>query len=249
LTYQTLRIERDDAVLIIGLNRPDKRNAFDLTMLGELAAVYGDYDADDTLRAAVLYGEGKHFTAGLDLASVAPEVVKGANLVPEGGIDPWQVHGRSLSKALIAAVHGRCLTLGIALMLSADIVVAAASTTFNQMEVVRGVVPWGGATIRFPRAAGWGNAMRWMLTAEDFDAEEARRIGIVQESPRMVRTLPGPPNLPARSPDRHRSRCEPPWPTLGWPAERAPRRPNTRSNRPSVTYWPATTPELASKRS
>jgi len=181
LTYHTLKIERDDAVLIIGLNRPDKRNAFDLTMLGELATVYGDYDADDTLRAAVLYGEGKHFTAGLDLASVAPEVAKGTNLVPEGGIDPWQVHGRSLAKPLVVAVHGRCLTLGIELMLSADIAVAAATTTFNQMEVARGVVPWGGATIRFPRAAGWGNAMRWMLTAEDFDAEEARRIGIVQE--------------------------------------------------------------------
>jgi enoyl-CoA hydratase/carnithine racemase len=83
LTYHTLKIERDDAVLIIGLNRPDKRNAFDLTMLGELATVYGDYDAE-------------------------------------------------------------------------------------------------GRPSAFP-AAGWGNAMRWMLTAEDFNAEEARRIGIVQE--------------------------------------------------------------------
>jgi enoyl-CoA hydratase len=247
LTYQTLKIERGDAVLIIGLNRPDKRNAFDLTMLGELASVYGDYDADDTLLATVLYSEGKHFTAGLDLASAAPEIAEGTNLVPEDGIDPWQVHGRSLSQPLVAAVHSRCLTLGIEMMLSPDITVAAAPTTFDQMEVARGVFPWGGATIHFPRAAGWGNAMRWMLTAEDFDAEEARRIGIVQEM--TLRTWPGPPSSPARSPDRHRWPYGPLWPTPGWPAGRAPTRPNTSSDQPPGTYWPATTPESASKRS
>jgi enoyl-CoA hydratase/carnithine racemase len=62
-----------------------------------------------------------------------------------------------------------------------DITVAAESATSAQLEIARGIYPFGGATIRFPRAAGWGNAMRWILTADTFDAGEAHRIGIVQE--------------------------------------------------------------------
>ncbi|WP_431972018.1 crotonase/enoyl-CoA hydratase family protein [Nocardia sp. bgisy134] len=181
MTYETLTLRRSGHVQIIGLNRPTKRNAFDSTMLQELAAAYGEFDRDDTARAAVLYGEGPMFTSGLDLASVAADLQAGNSLVPEGGINPWQVDGQQLSKPVVAAVHGKVLTLGIELMLAADIVVAAESTKFAQLEVSRGIYPFGGATIRFPRAAGWGNAMRWMLTAEEFDTTEARRIGIVQD--------------------------------------------------------------------
>ncbi|MFG2731581.1 crotonase/enoyl-CoA hydratase family protein [Streptomyces canus] len=179
--YETLNVRREGTVLVIGLNRPHKRNAFDATMLQELATAYGVLDTDDSLRAGVLYGEGKQFTSGLDLASVAPALQNGASLVPEGGINPWQVDGRRLSKPLVAAINGSCLTLGIELVLAADIAVAEESATFAQLEISRGIFPFGGATLRFPRAAGWGNAMRWMLTAEQFDAAEARRIGIVQE--------------------------------------------------------------------
>ncbi|MEZ0367414.1 crotonase/enoyl-CoA hydratase family protein [Mycobacterium sp. pUA109] len=179
--YETLQVRRDGHVQIIGLNRPQKRNAFDATMLRELAAAYGELDADDTVRVGVLYGEGTMFTAGLDLASVAGDIQNNVSLVPDGGINPWQVDGRQLSKPLVAAVHGKVLTLGIELMLAADITVAAESATFAQLEIARGIYPFGGATIRFPRAAGWGNAMRWMLTADTFDAAEAHRIGVVQE--------------------------------------------------------------------
>jgi enoyl-CoA hydratase/carnithine racemase len=102
-------------------------------------------------------------------------------MVPEGGINPWQVDGQSLTKPVVIAVQGTCLTLGIELMLASDIVVAAESTKFGQIEVARGILPFGGATIRFPRAAGWGNAMRWLLTGDLFDAAEAHRLGLVQE--------------------------------------------------------------------
>jgi enoyl-CoA hydratase/carnithine racemase len=160
MTYETLQVRRDGYVQIIGLNRPDKRNAFDSTMLRELAAAYGELDADDTLRAGVLYGEGTMFTAGLDLASVAGDIQSNVSHVPEGGINPWQVDGRQLSKPLVVAVHGKVLTLGIELMLAADIAVAAESATFAQLEVARGIYPFGGATIRFPRAAGRIRARR-----------------------------------------------------------------------------------------
>jgi enoyl-CoA hydratase/carnithine racemase len=67
------------------------------------------------------------------------------------------------------------------LLLAADIRVAAADTRFAQIEVLRGIYPFGGATLRFPREVGWGNAMRWILTGDEFDAAEAHRIGLVQE--------------------------------------------------------------------
>jgi enoyl-CoA hydratase len=78
-------------------------------------------------------------------------------------------------------VQGTCLTFGIEMMLASDIVVAADSSVFGQIEVARAILPFGGATIRFPRAVGWGNAMRWILTGDMFDAAEALRIGLVQE--------------------------------------------------------------------
>lgn len=73
------------------------------------------------------------------------------------------------------------MTLGIELLLAADIRIAATGTRFTQLEVQRGIYPFGGATIRLPRAAGWGDAMRWLLTGDEFDAAEAHRIGLVQE--------------------------------------------------------------------
>jgi enoyl-CoA hydratase/carnithine racemase len=175
-------VERDGHVLLIGLNRPEKRNAADVPLLEELALAYGELDRDPELRCGLVFGHGDHFSAGLDLADVAPRIgADGLDVVPEGGIHPWQVGGRSLTKPVVIAVQGTCLTLGVELILASDIAVAADSTVFGQIEVARGILPFGGSTIRFPRAVGWGNAMRWILTGETFDAAEALRIGLVQE--------------------------------------------------------------------
>ena len=73
------------------------------------------------------------------------------------------------------------MTLGIELLLAADIRVAADDARFAQIEILRGIYPFGGVTTRLPREAGWGNAMRWILTGDEFGAEEALRIGLVQE--------------------------------------------------------------------
>jgi enoyl-CoA hydratase len=179
---QRIITERRGHVLLIGLNRPDKRNAADFALLQQLSLAYGELERDPELRAGLVYAVGNHFTAGLDLADIGPRLgADGIDIVPKGGVNPWQVDGRSLSKPVVIAVQGTCLTLGIELMLASDIAVAAESTTFGQIEVARGILPFGGATIRFPRAAGWGNAMRWILTGDTFDAAEAHRMGLVQE--------------------------------------------------------------------
>jgi enoyl-CoA hydratase/carnithine racemase len=183
MTDQTrILTERRGHILLIGFNRPEKRNAADFALLQQLALAYGELDRDPELRVGLVYAVGEHFTAGLDLADIGPRLgPAGLEMVPEGGINPWQVDGQSLSKPVVIAVQGTCLTLGIELMLASDIVVAAESTRFGQIEVARGILPFGGATIRFPRAAGWGDAMRWLLTGDLFDAVEAYRLGLVQE--------------------------------------------------------------------
>jgi enoyl-CoA hydratase len=174
--------ERRGHVLLIRLDRPEKRNAADFSMLQQLSAAYGELESDPELRVGLVHATGDHFTAGLDLADIGPRITaSGIDYVGSDGINPWQVSGRSLSKPVVMAVQGICLTLGIELMLASDIVVAAQSTRFGQLEVSRGILPFGGATLRFPRAVGWGNAMRWILTGDMFDAGEALRIGLVQE--------------------------------------------------------------------
>jgi len=177
-----ITIERDGHVLLIGFNRPDKRNAADFRLLQELSLAYAELERDPELRVGFVFAHGDHFTGGLDLADVGPRIgADGLDITANGGINPWQVSGESLTKPVVIAVQGTCLTLGIELILASDIAVAAESTRFGQIEVARGILPFGGATIRFPRAVGWGNAMRWILTGDLFDAAEAHRIGLVQE--------------------------------------------------------------------
>ncbi len=113
------------------------------------------------------------------MVDVAPLLTTGESPYPEQGRDPWRLDG-TWTKPIIAAAQGWVMTLGIELLLAADVRVVAADTRFAQIEARRGIFPFGGATIRLPREAGWGNAMRWLLTGDEFDADEAFRIGLVQ---------------------------------------------------------------------
>jgi enoyl-CoA hydratase len=177
----TITTETRGHLLLIGLNRPQKLNSFTPEMLGELAEAYTRYEADDELRCAVLFAHGKDFTAGLDLAKVGPAIAHGGALFPLTGVDPLGIEGRELTKPVMCAMQGRVFTLGIELALASDVRLCSDDATFAQLEVARGIFPFGGATFRAPEQLGWGNAMRFLLTAEPFDAAEALRIGLVQE--------------------------------------------------------------------
>jgi len=180
---QCVTVERDGHVLLIGVNRPDKRNAWNLATIAELSQAYDLLGQDADLRAGVIYGHGDHFSAGLDLAEVGAEVqrVGPGALSGEGRYDPFGVWRDPVPKPVVMAVQGIAFTLSIELALASDIVVAADDVRFRQLEIGRGIVPFGGATIRATRQLGWGNAMRFLLTAEEFGAAEAYRIGLVQE--------------------------------------------------------------------
>jgi enoyl-CoA hydratase len=176
-------LERRGHVLLIGMNRPEKRNAFNLALIDQLAGAYYELENDDAVRCGVLFGHGDHFTGGLDLAEVGPLVREGRldeAFAGPGRRDPWR-KDNAWTTPLVAAVQGWVMTLAIELLLAADIGIAASNARFAQLEIRRGIYPFGGATVRLPRDAGWGNAMRWLLTGEEYDAAEAHRIGLVQE--------------------------------------------------------------------
>lgn len=181
MTHPNLSVERRGHLLLMGINRPEKRNALTLEMYHALAQAYGELERDEDLRCGVVYGVGDHFTAGLELTGWVEAFSKGKLDVPEGGLDPFGVEGERLSKPLVAAAQGISFTVAIEMMLAADIRVAASDARFGQIEVKRGIYPVGGATVRFMYETGWGNAMRYLLTGDEFDAHEAHRIGFVQE--------------------------------------------------------------------
>ena len=175
-------VEQKGNVLLIGLNRADKYNAADMELLEQLALAYGKLDSDPKLRVGLVYAVGEHFTAGLDLADVAPRLnADGLAMVPDGGVDPWGIQTRPCSKPVVMAVQGTCLTLGVELALNSEVVIASEDASFAQLEVSRGILPFGGASKRMPRSAGWSNAMKYLLTGEKFNAQEALRLGIVTE--------------------------------------------------------------------
>jgi enoyl-CoA hydratase len=178
-----IRTERRGHVLAIAFDRPDKYNGFDREMFGQLASAYGELEADPELRCGFVYANGKHFTAGLDLPDWSATFAAGAWPALEAGqIDPLGLDSaRRLTKPIVMAAHGICYTIGIELMLAADVRVCATGTRFGQIEVKRGIYAVGGATVRMVQEFGWGNAQRYLLTGDDFDASEAHRIGLVQD--------------------------------------------------------------------
>ena len=175
-------VERRGSVLLIGIDRPEAQNRFDAPMLIGLGKAYYRLDHEDELRVAVLYGVGRDFSLGVDRGAFAAAQAAG-QLPPKDPdyINPVGLKPPYRSKPVVIAVHGGTKYLGHELFLASDIRVAANDTVFSQGEVARGVFPGGGATVRFPREVGWGNAMRYMLTGVEWGAAEAYRLGLVQE--------------------------------------------------------------------
>jgi enoyl-CoA hydratase/carnithine racemase len=173
--------EKRGLVFIIKLDRPKKLNGFSVKMIKELAAAYTAFEQDDDAWVGLLCAEGPHFTAGLQLDQIGPYMARGESLWPDGAIDPFGLRDPKRSKPMVTAVQGITYTIGIELMLATDIVVAAHDCRFSQLEVKRGIMATGGATIRMAERAGWGNAMRYLLTGDEFDAATALRLGFVQE--------------------------------------------------------------------
>jgi enoyl-CoA hydratase len=181
-TNATITVERRDDIVLVGLNRPFIQNRLDPPTRVRLAEVFYQYEHDASLRAAVLFGHGENFSRGIDVdASQAALIAGQRTLTGTNVVDPLGNAPPHRTKPLVVAVHGDTWNLGHELYLAADIRVAAANTRFGQDENTHGRFPGGGATVRFVRDAGWGNAMRYMLTGDHWSAEESYRMGITQQ--------------------------------------------------------------------
>ncbi|HEY9009400.1 MAG TPA: enoyl-CoA hydratase-related protein [Devosia sp.] len=175
-----VRVERlDGSILTIGIRQDGDR--VELSSVIGLGRLMYMLDHDDALRVAVLYAQGPDFVGGiLDADSWAPVLRTGRFPEIPQFVNPVGTIPPRRQKPLVVAVQGRCQGAGHELFLAADIRVAASNAVFAQPEVTRGHFPAGGAPIAFVREAGWANAMRYMLTGDEWGADEAYRMGLVQ---------------------------------------------------------------------
>ena len=219
-------------ILEIKVNRPEKHNALSPEMYRDLARAYGELSRNPELRVGLLYGEGAHFSSGVELDKWAPIFGNGKGFeVGEGEIDPFGLQAQRHTKPVVMAVQGNCFTWGVEIMLNTEIRVAASDTRFAMLEVKRGIFPCGGATLRLPRQMGWGAAHRYLLTGEFWYAEEALRTGLVQEVWRPASNSPRPAKSPRRSPRPRRWVCRACSSRPAWRGTRA------RPKPPAICLW------------
>lgn len=169
-----IEFERRGAVAILRINRPDVRNAFDRATAEAMEAALDAYDADASLRVAVLTGAGTAFSAGQDLKAAARGEF--AQTAKRGG---FGIMALPPAKPLIAAVEGPALAGGFELALSCDLIVASRDSTFGLPEVKRSLVAVGGGALRLPTRAPHHVAMEMLLTGDPQGAEAMARWGIV----------------------------------------------------------------------
>ncbi len=177
----TVEASVDGHRLHIVVDRSDKMNGFTPEMFDDLGAHLARLDTDPDLWIGVITFAGPNTTAGLDLPRFAGSMRgESADARQRTGIDPFGMTSRC-RKPVVMAVQGITFTIGIEMLLAADIVIAADDCRFAQLEPKRGLAVFGGAHVRYVERAGWGNAMYHLLRADEFDAERALAIGFVQE--------------------------------------------------------------------
>lgn len=175
-----VRTSVEGRVLVMEVDRREKANAFTPHLIEEMGRALTKLEDDDDLWVGALSFAGDHMTAGLDLPLFSDWFAEGRMTVGDNLVDPFGL-GRRSTKPVVMAVQGSIYNVGIEMLLAADIVIAADSAKLCQLEPKRGLAVFGGAAHRYVERAGWGNAMYHLLRADVFDAQEALRLGFVQE--------------------------------------------------------------------
>ncbi len=170
-----IRLERAEAIATIVIDRPDARNAVDGPAARALADAFREFEADDTLRAAVLWGAGGVFCAGADLKTRGTE--RGLRLAPDGD-GPMGPSRLTFTKPTIAAVEGYAVAGGLELALMCDLRVAGETAVFGVFCRRWGVPLIDGGTVRLPRLIGLSRALDMILTGRPVDAGEALAFGL-----------------------------------------------------------------------
>jgi enoyl-CoA hydratase len=184
MSYEFFEIERRGHTATLWLNRPEKRNALGPAFWNELPAAIGELERDDAVRAVVLAGRGRDFTVGLDLKAMGGTLFgteRGhfALLDEIARLQGSITAVAKCTKPVIAAVHGYCLGGGIDLITACDVRYASRDTTFSIRETRIAIVADVGTLQRLPAIIGKGHVAELAFTGDDFDAERAERIHLV----------------------------------------------------------------------
>jgi enoyl-CoA hydratase/carnithine racemase len=187
--YQTILTDVSGKVATIWLNRPERRNSFSAEMTRELHEAFARYEADDGVRAIVVTGAGRYFSAGADLGRGG-----GTFSRPAGAGSAEQQERAEPSRMrtpVIAALNGSAVGMGITLPISWDIRFAAADAKYGFVFTRRGIVPEAGSTWMLPRLVGVSRAMELLLSGRIFSGAEGAEMGL------FTRALPAGDVLPA----------------------------------------------------
>jgi len=178
MSYETILVEKRDAVTLITLNRPQALNALNNQVLLDLSAAFAAYDADPTQHCAVVTGSGdKAFAAGADIKEMSEKAA--ADFYLEDFFSGWTSNVAATRKPWIAAVNGFALGGGCELAMTADFIIAADTAKFGQPEIKLGVAPGMGGSQRLTLAVGKAKAMEMCLTGRMMGAEEAEKANLV----------------------------------------------------------------------
>jgi enoyl-CoA hydratase len=178
VSYGSILLERDGAVVLITVNRPEKRNALNAAVRREIVEALDELAGDDRTRVVVFTGSGeKAFVAGADISEFAERTQLEQRRATTGRSVFDEI--AAFAKPTIAMINGFALGGGCELALACDLRIASDGARLGQPEVNLGIIPGGGGTQRLPRLVGMGQAMRLVLSGEIVDAREALRIGLV----------------------------------------------------------------------
>jgi enoyl-CoA hydratase len=171
-----VQVERDGAIAVVLLNRPEQLNALSDELMEELVAALESLDRDAAARCIVLGGSERAFAAGADIGQLAE--ASSIDLYYERRVERWDAI-RALWTPLVAAVSGFCLGGGCELAMSCDLIIASETARFGQPETGLGIIPGAGGTQRLTRAVGKAVAMDVILSGRFLSADEALRAGLV----------------------------------------------------------------------
>jgi len=175
-TYELIKLEREAAIAIIQLNRPQVLNALNLQVMDEVLSALDELEADDSVRCVVITGNERAFAAGADIKEMAEATT--VEMLQRDQFAKWD-RIRRFKKPLIAAVSGYALGGGNELAMLCDMIVASETAQFGQPEINIGVMPGAGGTQRLTRAVGKAMAMEMVLTGRMLSAKEALQYGLV----------------------------------------------------------------------
>ena len=177
--YQALLLDRADGIATITMNRPEARNALNLTMREEMLGALDELERDPAVRVVLLTGAGGHFSAGGDVKSMQKKHTAAEGRARVELLNRFVLRLFSFSKPTIAMVDGFAVGAGCNIALGCDMIVASDRAKFGEVFLKVGLVPDGGGTWLLQRLVGLAKAKEMVLTAEIIDAAEALRIGLV----------------------------------------------------------------------